>query len=86
MTALPEEETRLREEAAQLDLDLSRLRVEAEWQAAQPARRERIATACMAGMLANPDVDPWRVKVAVDAVFHADALIAELDKPKEVQP
>ena len=47
-------------------------------------RRERIATACMAGMLANPDVDPWRVKVAVDAVFHADALIAELDK--EVQP
>ena len=49
-------------------------------------RRERIATACMAGMLANPDVDPWRVKVAVDAVFHADALIAELDKPKEVQP
>jgi hypothetical protein len=51
-----------------------------------PGRRERIATACMAGMLANPDVDPWRVKVAVDAVFHADALIAELDKPKEVQP
>jgi hypothetical protein len=49
-------------------------------------RRERIATACMAGMLANPDVDPWRVKVAVDAVFHADALIAELDKPKEVPP
>ena len=49
-------------------------------------RRERIATACMAGMLANPDVDPWRVKVAVDAVFHADALIAELDKPKEVKP
>ena len=47
-------------------------------------RRERIATACMAGMLANPDVDPWRVKVAVDAVFHADALIAELDR--EVQP
>ena len=86
MTALPEEETRLREEAAQLDLDLSRLRAEAEWQAAQPARRERIATAVLTGMLANPNVDPWRDKIAVYAVFHADALIAELDKPKEVQP
>ena len=58
----------------------------AQNQALHRERRERIATACMAGMLANPDVDPWRVKVAVDAVFHADALIAELDKPKEVQP
>ena len=47
-------------------------------------RRERIAAAAMRGMLANPNVDPWRVKVAVDAVFHADALIAELDR--EVQP
>jgi hypothetical protein len=37
-------------------------------------------------MLANPNVDPWRDKIAVYAVFHADALIAELDKPKEVQP
>ena len=47
-------------------------------------RRERIATAVLTGMLANPDVDPWRVKVAVDAVILADALIAEFDK--EVQP
>jgi len=47
-------------------------------------RRERIATAAMRGMLANPNVDPWRDKVAVDAVILADALIAELDK--EVQP
>ena len=61
--------------------DLSKMR-----EAYRRDRRERIATACMAGMLANPDVDPWRVKVAVDAVFHADALIAELDKPKEVPP
>jgi hypothetical protein len=38
----------------------------------------------MRGMLANPNVDPWRDKVAVDAVILADALIAELDK--EVQP
>ena len=47
-------------------------------------RRERIVMACMTGMLANPNVVPWRDKIAVDAVFHADALIAELDK--EVQP
>jgi hypothetical protein len=49
-------------------------------------RRERIATAVLTGILANPNVDPWRGKIAVDAVFHADAMIAELDKPKEVQP
>jgi hypothetical protein len=49
-------------------------------------RRERIATAVLTGMLANQNVDPWRDKIAVDAVFHADALIAELDKPKKVQP
>ena len=47
-------------------------------------RRERIATAVLTGMLANPNVDPWRDKVAVDAIIAADALIAELDK--EVQP
>ena len=52
--------------------------------AAHRDRRERIATAAMRGMLANPNVDPWRDKVAVDAVILADALIAELDK--EVQP
>ena len=64
--------------------------LQAERFAAQAAayreRRERIATAVLTGMLANPNVDPWRDKIAVDAVFHADALIAELDKPKEVQP
>ena len=43
-------------------------------------RRERIASAAMRGMLANPNVDPWRDKVAVDAAILADALIAELDK------
>jgi hypothetical protein len=52
--------------------------------AAHRDRRERIATAAMAGLLANPDVDPWRDKVAVGAVILADALIAELDK--EVKP
>ena len=71
--------------------ELERGRIlQAERFAAQAAahrdRRERIATAAMAGMLANPNVDPWRDKVDVDAVALADALIAELDKPKEVQP
>lgn len=61
--------------------DLSKMR-----EACHRDRRERIATAAMRGMLANPNVDPWRDKVAVDAVILADALIAELDKPKEVQP
>ena len=59
--------------------DLSKMR-----EAYRRDRRERIATAAMRGMLANPNVDPWRDKVAVDAVILADALIAELDK--EVQP
>jgi len=62
--------------------------LQAERFAAQAAayrdRRERIATAALQGLLANPNVDPWRDKVAVDAVILADALIAELDK--EVQP
>ena len=62
--------------------------LQAERFAAQAAayreRRERIATAVLTGMLANQNVDPWRDKIAVDAVFHADALIAELDK--KVQP
>ena len=80
MTAYTREEL-LRDWSAALDRA-----VEQELGMKFPDRRERIATACMAGMLANPDVDPWRVKVAVGAVFHADALIAELDKPKEVQP
>ena len=52
--------------------------------AAHRDRRERIATAAMVGMLANPNVDPWRDKIAVDAIILADALIAELDK--EVKP
>lgn len=59
--------------------DLSKMR-----EAYRRDRRERIATAAMRGMLANPNVDPWRDKVAVDAVILADALIAELDK--EVKP
>lgn len=55
----------------------------AQNQALYRERRERIATACLAGMLATGnkgtanDYASW-------AVNYADALIAELDKPKEV--
>ena len=52
-----------------------------------PDRRERIATAAMAGMLANEAYARGNcLSMAQMAVVAADALIAELDKPKEVQP
>ena len=50
-------------------------------------RRERIATAALQGLMADEShgdtTFPRLAKIAVKA---ADALIAELDKPKEVQP
>ena len=50
-------------------------------------RRERIATACMAGLLSKAlSKEATYGGVASGAVIAADALIAELDKPKEVQP
>jgi hypothetical protein len=42
-------------------------------------RRERIATACMAGLLAHPSVDEGSDEMSVTAVRFADALIARLD-------
>ena len=45
-------------------------------------RRERIATAAMAGVLASGRYYQ-KVNVAQEAVEYADALIEELDKPKE---
>jgi hypothetical protein len=51
------------------------------------SRRERIATACLAGMLANSSYDGSSGTFngcAYDAVMFADALIARLDK--EVKP
>ena len=47
------------------------------------SRRERIATACLAGMLANSSYDGSSGTFngcAYDAVMFADALIARLDK------
>ena len=46
-------------------------------------RRERIATAAMAGMLADHTTSGTKADYAFLAVNFADALIAELDKPKE---
>ena len=49
-----------------------------------PSRRERIATAAMAGALANSERDTDNTGFASDAVDVADALIAALDaKPKK---
>ena len=46
-------------------------------------RRERIATAALAGMLANEERAGTFEVYAQDAVGVADALIAELDKKEE---
>jgi hypothetical protein len=49
-----------------------------------PGRRERIATAALAGLLANPSErngsPAWSAAYAKVAVESADALIKELDK------
>ena len=42
-------------------------------------RRERIATACLAGIIANPQCSGKFENYADDAVKYADALIARLD-------
>lgn len=44
-------------------------------------RRERIATACLAGMLAREGYGTQPGTAAMVAVRHADALIAALDAP-----
>lgn len=53
---------------------------EAQRLAYQHERRERIATAALTGVLANPDhIATLRMRVDI-ALQAADALIAELDK------
>lgn len=52
--------------------------------AAHRDRRERIATAALAGMLADPTCGADCERLARQAIFAADVLIAELDK--EVKP
>ena len=46
----------------------------------QTERRERIATAALQGLLANPSQDTFPPDTARIAIKYADALIAELDK------
>lgn len=46
-----------------------------------PSRRERIATAAMAGYVANARSNGVFRAIATDSVRLADAMIAELDKP-----
>ena len=48
-------------------------------------RRERIATACLAGLLAREGYGTQQGTAAMVAVRHADALIAALDA-KAVKP
>ena len=44
------------------------------------SRRERIATAAQAALLSNPSCDYDPRGSAHDALLHADALIAQLDR------
>ena len=47
---------------------------------ATPSHRERIATAVLAGMCADPERNGSHSAFIVDAITFADALIAELDE------
>jgi hypothetical protein len=63
--------------------EIEELRAEVERPRAKLAdrdRRERIATACLAGLLAHPSVDEGSDEMSVTAVRFADALIARLDE------
>jgi hypothetical protein len=65
---------RLCGEIAKRDAEIERLRAD---------RRERIATACLAGMLANSNYEGSSGTFngcAYDAVMFADALVERLDK------
>jgi hypothetical protein len=73
---------RLRNLVAGLERDADRTRSRAKL--ADRDRRERIATACLAGLLADPSVDADAYEMSFIAVRFADALIARLDA--EAQP
>jgi hypothetical protein len=65
---------------ADLEREVDRMRPRAKL--ADRDRRERIATACLAGLLADPTMDGF--DLTDKAVRFADALIAQLDR--EVKP
>lgn len=61
--------------------------VSATAHAIQGERRERIATAALAGLLSQSQAVQWMPDLAAEcAVEYADALIRELDKPVEREP
>ena len=68
--------------------DIIRIGLEIRWlREAMPDRRERIATEAMKALLSGPPPDRITYgQLAQHAVYCAEALIAELDKPKEVKP
>lgn len=62
---------------ADLEREVDRMRPRAKL--ADRDRRERIATACLAGLLSDPSVDADADEMSSIAVRFADALIARLD-------
>ena len=74
-------------EEAKKRLEIAQLQMQAEAEIRHRDRRERIATAAMQGLMADPTIRiPRASDCAAWAIELADALIAELDKPKEVKP
>lgn len=73
-------------EEAKKRVEIAQLQMQAEADIRHRDRRERIATACMAALLTKYGVGPEDEKHSAYAVAFADALSAELDKPKEVKP
>ena len=84
----------IRQAALEADLDQQMAKMQERRRERQIAadrehrdRRERIATAAMKALLSGPPPDRITYgQLAQHAVHCADALIAELDKPKEVKP
>ena len=66
--------------AALADLRAENERLRAEIERLRADRRERIATACLAGMLADSEFNLHWPEAVGTAIRYADALIAELDK------
>ena len=71
-------------EEAKKRLEIAQLQMQAEAEIRHRDRRERIATAALQGLLADPNGHATISGYATGAVALADALIAELDK--EVKP
>lgn len=74
-------------EEAKKRLEIAQLQMQAEAEIRHRDRRERIATAAMQGVMASGLVNKVDyADLAKLSILIADALIEELDKPKEVKP